>query len=57
MKYTCEIEINKPVDEAVKMFLNQDNLYKWMDGLQSLETIEGEPGKPGTKTKLVFEYF
>lgn len=55
MKYTCEVEINQPVDQTIELFLNQENLFKWMPGLQKLELIEGEKGKPGAKTKLLFD--
>ena len=55
MKYTCEIEIKQPVDKTVELFLNQENLFKWLPGLQKLELIEGEKGKPGAKTKLHFD--
>lgn len=55
MKYTCEIEINKPVDEVVKLFDSSENLYKWMEGLQSFDNLEGTPGQPGAKSKLVFK--
>ena len=55
MKYTVEIEIDKPLDEVVKLFDNTDNLYKWMDGFQSMEHISGEPGQPGAKSKMQFK--
>lgn len=55
MKYTCEIDINKPVEETVELFDNQENLFKWMPGLKNLELIEGERGQPGSKTKLLFD--
>lgn len=55
MKYKVEIEINKPVDEVIKLFDNVDNLYEWMDGLQSFETISGTQGEVGAKAKLVYK--
>jgi len=54
MKYTVEIEINQPVDKVIELFDNPDNLPKWMEGLQSFETISGEQGQPGAKSKLKF---
>lgn len=35
MKYTAEIEINKPIDTVIELFDNPDNMGKWMEGLQS----------------------
>lgn len=55
MKYTLEIEINKPIDEVVALFDNPENMKQWMEGLQSFETFEGISGKPGAKSKLVFQ--
>ena len=55
MKYTAEIEINLPVNKVVELFNSTENLFKWMEGLKSFETISGEPGQPGTKSKLVYQ--
>lgn len=55
MKYTCEIEINKPVEEVVELFDSVDNLYKWMEGLEKFEPLEGTPGQPGARSKLHFK--
>lgn len=55
MKYTTEIEINKPIEEVVGKFDNADNMSKWMEGLQSFEHLSGEPGQPGAKSKLKFK--
>ena len=55
MKYQLEVQINKPVDKVVELFITQENLFKWMPGLKKLELIEGEKGKPGSKTKLFFD--
>jgi hypothetical protein len=54
MKYTCIIEIDRPIDEVVSKFDNPDNLDKWMEGLQSMELISGEAGQPGAKSKMIF---
>ncbi len=55
MKYTNEIEINKPIDKVIELFDNADNLSKWMEGLQSFEHISGTPGQVGAKSKLKFK--
>lgn len=55
MKYTNEVEINKPLEEVIRLFDNPDNLSKWMEGLQSFEHISGTPGQPGAKSKLKFK--
>ena len=55
MKYTNEIEINKPVEKVVELFDNPENMKKWMDGLQSFEPISGKPGQVGAKSRLKFK--
>jgi len=54
MKYTVEVDIDVPVSQVVQLFDNTDNMYKWMDGLQSFEALEGTPGEAGAKSKMVF---
>ena len=55
MKYTVSTIINKPVNEVVELFDNEENMFKWMEGLQSVELLEGEKGKKGAKSKMKFE--
>ena len=55
MKYTCEVEINKPLDRVIELFDNADNLTKWMEGLISFEAVNGVPGQPGAKSRLLFK--
>ncbi|MFZ1256379.1 MAG: SRPBCC family protein [Saprospiraceae bacterium] len=54
MKYTCEIEIDLPIEKVISLFDNSDNLLKWMEGLQSFEIISGNPGQVGAKARLIF---
>ena len=54
MKYSISAVINKPIDGVVAKFDNADNMKHWMRGLQSFEHLEGEAGKAGAKTKMVF---
>lgn len=54
MKYTCEIEINKPRDEVIALFDNPDNMKMWQPGFVSMDLIEGTAGQPGARSKLVY---
>ncbi|MBT3252521.1 MAG: SRPBCC family protein [Candidatus Marinimicrobia bacterium] len=54
MKYTVELDINLPIDRVIELFDNTENMYKWMEGLQSFESLEGTPGQVGAKSKMVF---
>ena len=55
MKYSKEIIIDLPREEVVKLFDSEENMYKWMEGLQSTEQLEGTPGQVGAKMKLSFK--
>lgn len=55
MRYTVSIDINAPLDEVIKRFDDPEKMKEWMAGLVSFEAIEGTPGQPGAKSKLVFQ--
>lgn len=55
MKYTCELVVNVPRERMIELFDNPDNLSKWQPGLVSFEHQSGEPGRPGAKSKLLFD--
>jgi hypothetical protein len=55
MKYTTEIILDLPHDRVVQLFDNPDNLAKWQIGLQSFEHVSGELGKPGAKSRLLYD--
>ncbi len=54
MKYSVELDINLPVEKVISLFDNTENMYKWMEGLQSFEALEGTPGEVGAKSRMVF---
>jgi carbon monoxide dehydrogenase subunit G len=55
MKYTTEIEINKPIDQVIELFDNPAHMGKWMEGLQSFDPISGKPGEVGARSRLKFK--
>lgn len=55
MKYSVEIEINKPVSKVIELFDSVDNMYKWMEGLEKFEHLSGTPGEVGAKSRLTFK--
>ncbi|MBK7128193.1 MAG: SRPBCC family protein [Crocinitomicaceae bacterium] len=54
MKYTVQTVIEKPIDFVIQLFDDPTNLHRWMEGLEKLEHLDGEPGKQGAKSKLTF---
>ena len=55
MKYTMEVTIALPRDRVIELFDSTENLQKWQPTLHHLEHIEGNPGQPGAKSKLVYD--
>lgn len=55
MKYTVTLDINVPLNKLVSIFDSSENLHKWMDGLESIEHLDGEPGEAGAKSNMVFQ--
>ena len=55
MQYTVSIDLDLPRERVIELFDNSENLYKWQRGLVSFEPLEGEPGHPGAKSKMVFK--
>ena len=55
MRYETEIIINLPRARVIDLFDSFDNLKQWQEGLISYEHISGEPGKPGAKTRLLYD--
>lgn len=55
MRYESEIIINLPRTRVIELFDSFDNLKKWQEGLISYEHLSGEPGQPGTKTRLLYD--
>jgi carbon monoxide dehydrogenase subunit G len=55
MKYTCSVDIARPIDTVINLFDNPDNLKHWQPGLLSFEHLSGDPGTPGATSKLHYK--
>lgn len=55
MTFSCAVDIDLPVAKVVELFDNPDNMMKWQKGLLSFEHLDGDPGQPGAKSKLVYQ--
>ncbi len=55
MKYTCTVDINLPIDKVVALWEDENHFKKWQDGFQSIEHLEGQLNKPGSKSKILLE--
>ncbi|WP_371185995.1 SRPBCC family protein [Thalassotalea maritima] len=54
MNYSVEIDINRPINEVITLFIDSDNLLSWQHNLLGVEVINGEPGKVGTESRLLY---
>lgn len=55
ISYKNSVTINKTKDEVWAAFIDESNTKKWLKGLQSIELVSGEKGKPGSKYKLLIQ--
>ncbi|MEP2935000.1 MAG: SRPBCC family protein [Gilvibacter sp.] len=55
MKYTCQIIIDKPLEEVIDKLDNADNMKHWQKGLQSYSFVSGTPGQEGAKMDLEYQ--
>ena len=56
MKYSNELIIDLPREKVIEIFDNDENAFKWMEGLKSWDMISGTKGEVGAKSKMVFDY-
>lgn len=55
MKFTSQIEIDRPIGELVDLFQDPDVTLKWLEGLRSVQHVSGEFRQPGAVSKVVFD--
>jgi len=53
MKFTCTIEIDRPIEEVVTLWKDESNYEHWQEGFQSKELLSGEKGQVGAKSKIL----
>jgi len=55
MKYTCEIEIDLPIDKVVAFWNNEEYYNKWQDDFQSIVLLSGTPDSKGAQSKIIYD--
>jgi hypothetical protein len=53
VNYGYEITVDKPLKEAWAIVQDESKNDQWLEGFQSMELIEGEKGKEGSKYKVI----
>jgi len=54
MTYDTEVHIALPREQVIALFDSTENMYKWQDGLQSCDHLEGTPGEEGARSRMLF---
>jgi len=54
MKYSTTLTISLPRGRVVELFNSTENLYKWQEGLLRFEHLDGDAGKAGAVSTLVY---
>ncbi|TDQ32215.1 SRPBCC family protein [Zeaxanthinibacter enoshimensis] len=52
MKYTVTNTINRPLNVVAAKFMEPDGALHWMEGLQKIERLSGDPYKVGAKSRF-----
>jgi len=55
MKFTCQVDIEQPLEKVIELFDNVDNLKEWQDGFVSFEHLSGTPGEPGARSRMLYK--
>jgi uncharacterized protein YndB with AHSA1/START domain len=55
MKYTISIEIDLPREKVVQLIADPAHMPKWLRGLVLHEPVDGEHGRIGTTSRVVFQ--
>jgi hypothetical protein len=53
MKSTVHIEIRTPQSQTAELFADPTNNPKWMDDVERIEVMEGQPGARGSRYRMV----
>ena len=54
-KYRVSVEVNKPIEEAWEVLMDESKMGEWLEGYKGMELLEGEPLTVGSKHKMIFE--
>lgn len=53
MRFQLELEINKPRERVIELFLDPESLWEWQYSLVSMEQIAGEGREVGAKSRQI----
>lgn len=50
--FQTKVEIDKPREQAWKLFMDESKTGEWLEGFKSYETVSGAPGKEGSVFRI-----
>ena len=53
--YSVSVEVDKPIEEAWDIYMDESRMGEWLTGYKSMELFEGEPLTVGSKHRVLFE--
>ena len=53
--YSVRIDIDRHVEDAWEVLMDESRMGEWLTGYRGIELIEGEPRTVGSKHKILFE--
>lgn len=53
VSYGHQITVDKPIEEAWAVMMDESKFDQWLEGFKSMELIEGKKNTPGSKHKIV----
>lgn len=56
MKYTGQIEVNKPLEHVFDFWKNAENNHLWQDGFIKITLLEGKEHEVGAKSEIQFKH-
>lgn len=56
MKFECSVLIDRPIDEVIPLWDNEDNLDKWQEGFQHMHHISGNKGDTGAVSMMHYVF-
>lgn len=54
LDYKIKFEVDKPIDQTFKTFMDASLMGQWMTGFKKMETLSGHPGEVGSKYRFIF---
>lgn len=52
--YQNTVTINRPAEVVWQVFTDAEKMDRWLAGMQSIDTLEGEPMAEGSRYRLIF---